>query len=513
MAKDPKHTNSPKIDDFLPSMYKGVSMANIPKDVAKMALNAYTSYTLGHTGNRISQEVLDRVTNLSFISSGLGGYANQMQTFLSTIDRYQHNILPVNSEYSGLTFITRPRLCLKSANLRTNRKMAPLDTLAKDSMAFMLRALLDTNLATDGKGGVDEKIQRQLLESPMFDLRNPFLVPACNALTHIGGLPDPMIQTTTTEGGFFCEDQTFVIGGDNLNRTYNLQLGFKDIQYGPISALFFYWIEYMRCVTRGLMAAYADDIDQQVMNYTVSIYRFNLDPSKQYITKYSKATGCFPTSVPFGGMMNKNQGEHFVNAATEFSIPFVANKVEYQDYAILLDFNTLMRRYCPTINDLDSREGPMDPSQKDTNAAKQHPSLPMSPIENFRGLPYITTDRHGIRMEFRRVPNPAYPLDFDLIDQMGALEYLDEIDKKDVNKTTNAAYYNPRMAKMLGPNPTEEGKKLIRGNFSPSDKIKVLQKIIDFGGGGSNLDPVYYSAESERLPSASGPSIIESVTK
>lgn len=499
--------------DFLPAQYRDLTedqLKNTVPELYTMAKQAWDAYlTSSRQGYDLDKNLLDRINNLAFLSSGLGGYANQIQTFLTCLDRYQHNILPVNSEYSGFTFITRPRLCLRSSNLRTNRRMVPLDTRAPNSMAFMIRALLDTNLGTN-----DAEMTQLLQNSPMFDFRNPFLIPCCNALTHVGGFPDPMVQTATTEGGFYSEDQTYAIGSDDLNRTYNFQLGFKDIQHGPIAALFYYWLEYMRCVTRGLMAAYADDIDQQRMNYTVSIYRFNLDPSKHYITKYSKATGCFPTSLPLGAMMNKNNQEHFVNAATEFSIPFVANKVEYQDYAILLDFNALVRRYCPSINlvrGIDSATGMQASATKESSQTDYECSvLPHSPLENFRGLPYITTDKFGIRLEFRRVPNPAYPKDFDLIDQMGALDYALETGLSGGENSPRAleigSYYNRRMSKWIGPNSTNN-QAVNFSKFNNYDKISVLRFILNQAeGGASHLNPVSaeaIAAENARITAAS----------
>jgi hypothetical protein len=167
------------------------------------------------------------------------------------------------------------------------------------------------------------------------------------------------------------------------------------------------------------MLAYGDDIDDQRLNYTVSIYRFLLDPSRKYITKYAKYTGCYPTSLSIGGLFNKSPGEYFVSAATNFTVPFICNKVEYMDYAILMDFNTLMRRYCPSIN-WNTKQEEHEPDIRGYQSGELlHPNLPREPFSNWRGLPYITSDMHGIRLEYRRVSNPVYDARRDdLIDQL-----------------------------------------------------------------------------------------------
>lgn len=371
----------------------------------------------------ITEEMKDRIANLAFISSGAGGYFNQIQTFLTCLDRYAGNALPVNSEFSGLTFITRPRLCLQSSNLRSNRRMVALDTINPTSMAFMIRCLLDTNFHKVSNGN-QTAYAKAVSDSPLIDEQNPFLTPLCNALTSISGFPDMMIQTQTTEGGFMSEAQQFAIGGDDFNRgAYNLTLNFKDIQHGPISALFYYWLEYIRCVTRGSMVAYSDDIDEQRLNYTVSIYRFCLDPTKTYITDWCKCTGCFPTSLNLGSRLQVNEGEGFVSAASTLSVPFVCNKVEYRDYAIFMDFNTLVRRYCPTINTTTDGKQAKPDNAGHQSANLLHPNLPKQPVSNYRGLPYITTDMHGPRLEFRRVSNPVFPNTHnDLVDQLMLLD-------------------------------------------------------------------------------------------
>lgn len=446
MAYDP-HDVLGVLRDYLADDYKKMSLPNIPNDLIRDAYDRMMHDL--YNRKDLSQNLKNRIVNLAYASTGAGGYFNQVQTFMTCLDRYGMHQTTPNTEYSGVTFITRPRLCLQSSNLRNNRLMTALDTLNPTSMAFAIRALLDSNFG-HANGGRYASICQQ---SPLFDWCNPFLVPACNALTGFSGAPDITLQTQTTNGGYQCEAQTFAIGSDNLQRgAYNLTLNFRDSQHGPIMALFFYWLEYMRCVTRGIMLAYGDDIDDQRLNYTVSIYRFLLDPSKKYITKWAKFTGCYPTSLTIGGMFNVNQGESFVTAATNFAVPFMCNKVEYMDYAILMDFNTLMRRYCPAINS--TIKGVWDehiPGPNGEQTAKlMHPNLPIDPITNWRGLPYITTDKHGVRLEYRRVNNPVFPRQNgvrekdDLIDQLLYIDMQQKLIRDSESSfVTQTNYYTP----------------------------------------------------------------------
>ena len=430
------------VREYLPQEYRQSSLPNIPGGIVQLAWNSMMQDL--HSRRDLPQNLRDRIINLAYASSGAGGYFNQIQQFMTCLDQFDMHSVQPNTETSGVTFITRPRLCLQSSNLRNNRIMTALDTLNPTSMAFAIRCNLDSFLGL-ANGARYEHIVRS---SPIFDNQNAFLVPACNALIAFSGGPDIVLQTHTTEGGFQCEAQTFAIGADNLQRgNYQLQLTFRDSQSGPITALFFYWLEYMRCVTRGSMMAYGDDIDQQRLNYTVSIYRFLLDPSRRYITKYAKFTGCYPISLGIGSMFNKAAGEYFVQSSSQITVPFMCNKVEYMDYAILMDFNTLVRRYCSTIN---KKEGSIEEHEPNLqgyqSGSLQHPNLPREPFSNWRGLPYITSDMHGMRLEYRRVPNPVFSSSNDLIDQ---LLYIDMQDKliSNCESMNITSHYTPEILK------------------------------------------------------------------
>jgi hypothetical protein len=313
-------------------------------------------------------------------SVGGGGFYNTYQTFFSGIDRYHRNMLPPNVEHTGLTFITRPRLCLRSGSLRSRAEFAPLDTLDPRSMGYAIKCMMDTKYCIDFKSHVSK--------CGLIDPSNPFFVPLMNGLQSVTGFPDPVVQTLTTDAGFHSEDQTFATGYDQLSKTYDLNLTFKDIQNGPLAAIFFFWMMYMGYVTKGMMPAYQDDIEAQRMNYTVSIYRFILDPSKKYITKYAKATGCFPRSAPFGAIFNYGEAEIYNTDSGKFTVPFVANKIEYGKYTILQDFNMLVNRY---------RRVHRKPV---LNEKLSYVDRTYDPHENFKGSPWIDTSGGRIRLVF-----------------------------------------------------------------------------------------------------------------
>lgn len=328
------------------------------------------------------------VLNQSYQYVGQGSRTNMLQNFFSRIDRHGTAMAPLNTLNYGYTFITRPRLNLTGANLRQHPVLNSLYTEDHTSVAFMIRALLDTVLSTGfpiyvGKysnsawASYNEvnRFYTQAKKSGLVDVNNPFFCPLMNGLKGISGFPDLNIVDETTEGDFHSGDFSFVKGSDLMKRSVELSLEFKDVQGSVILACFYYWCLIMALQAKGVVMMYPDDIYEQRLNYTVSIYRFVTDTSRRNILWWAKATGCFPKSVPLGAIFNINQGEVTLSSAMNFSIPFMANNIQVNHPGILLDFNRLVERYQPNI--------------------KKMVQVPNADHYNYIGLPYIVNTDFG----------------------------------------------------------------------------------------------------------------------
>lgn len=349
--------------------------------------------------SNLSKVLLD----LASLSSGSGTFDNQIQNFMIGFDKYGKSMVMPNIEFSGLTFFTRPRLCLQSSNLRSNPNMVPLDTTNPESIAFAIRYLLDTNL-TNASSRNKGRLEAAVKNSPLVNPECPWFIPLSNALTSLSGLPDYELDSESTNGGFFGEAQSYVTGANNFsNGAYSIQCTFRELPGSIIFAIFYYWLEYMRSVVRGDMLAYPDDIDGQIMNYTISIYCFNMDPSMRYITRWAKCTGCFPTNLNTGSIFAKNVSEGISKEAQNVSITFKCNKVEYMKPECLLDFNTLANRYCPEISlSNDNKTVSTDNVMGIPLTNLRRPAIPESPFANFCGLPFIVSDPQGYRLVYRQ---------------------------------------------------------------------------------------------------------------
>ena len=231
-------------------------------------------------------------------------------------------------------------------------------------------------------------------DSRYFNPSSPFISVLSNRLLALNGWPDPTIDIETTEGGFFSESITYPKGSDNLARNYDISASFSDLQGSVIHSLFTIWTRWIMLATRGHITAYMEDIEARRMCFTSSIYRFVMDPSNRFITKWAKATGCFPRSVPSGAYFNYDANASNVDVAMNLAIPFtVSGKIEYMDPIILKEFDMLMEKFCGPITGYQSAISSENGSLVDNRM-----------MVNFKCLPYIDLKAGNNELQWRYDP-------------------------------------------------------------------------------------------------------------
>lgn len=275
-----------------------------------------------------------------YMGAGLGSQSNSYVFNLSKIDRYGINQMAPNNERPGLTFFTKPTMNLTPSSVRQDRRLSMLDTNDPTMLQFSIRCYLDSIYARH------PAISGLAHACDWYSDETPFIIPMTNNLLDFSGVPDFVIETETTDGGYYGEDLTFAKGSDMGGRTYEIPFTFRDIQGGYMYNLFYHWTMWQALFTQGKVVAYPRDRAYIRMPYTCSIYHFNMDPDNRYITKWWKGTGCFPKLGAPGSVFDVNRNDYFVSGAQTLTIPFVINISEPNDPIVLQDFNKLIRQYC-----------------------------------------------------------------------------------------------------------------------------------------------------------------------
>lgn len=277
--------------------------------------------------------------------------SQSMVTSTSQVDiirgfNYNRDALVVTDKDStGYTFFGRPILNMTNANVMASRMLQYYNVNDPNSVAFAIRCILDPFLQDEGTYAANA------VKSPLFNPKNPFIPVLTNRLKNISGFPDMVMETETTEGGYFSEDISIAKGWDNLNKSYDISATFSDVRGGFILALFMAWFIWMDLAIKGPVVPYKRFIEDRVICYTLPIYRFLMDESNTYITKWAKATGCIPLSIPMGAYFNFDITNPFVYEGNNLTIPFkVAGGINYMDPIVLVEFNMLIQKFYHDIN-------------------------------------------------------------------------------------------------------------------------------------------------------------------
>lgn len=249
------------------------------------------------------------------------------------------NSIPINKDYYGLTFFTKPDLRLTNDNLLKLRKFAPLLTSRETSLPRAIRAMLDFRHNTHNE---------ESYNCSLIDPKQIFIPLLTNQLVSMGGWPDVELPTYTSERGVYGEEFSFADGVADIYRVWDTTVNFRNIPGDPITALFYYWIMYAAAVFEGTLTPYADNLAENTIDYQTRIYRVVLDSSKRFVQKIACTGAAFPISVPMGMSFNF-ESDTPINRLDQIAINFRCIGAEYLDDMIIHDFNAAV---CIGNNDM-----------------------------------------------------------------------------------------------------------------------------------------------------------------
>lgn len=277
-------------------------------------------------------DTIDRVfqaTPVGALSTAIG------DSFYGINHRQTPGVIPINKDYYGLTFFTRPRMNLTSANIRENhvRVLAPLLNNEPASIQRIIRCLLDPELAFgDGFKG-------RPITSPFVDRQQAFIPILTNNLLSMSGWPDVVAPIHTSEEGMYKEAFSFVDGITQNYSTYDISANFRNLPGDPITLLFLIWAHYASLVYQGAIVPYPDMIINNEIDYNTRIYRLVLDSSKTMVQKIAACGAAFPTNAPIGAAFNFEADRPINGSNDQISVHFQCIGAMYQDDILVEEFN------------------------------------------------------------------------------------------------------------------------------------------------------------------------------
>ena len=324
-----------------------------------------------------ASEAIDDVlhtTATGRISTAIG------DSFYGINHRQQPGAIPINKDFFGLTFFTRPKLNLSSGNLRSSRQLAPLLTNNKDSMHRIIRCLLDVDI---GVGRVKNRNLEDIgISSQFVDRQQAFIPILTNNLISMSGWPDVMVPFSSSQEGMYKESFSLADGITQNYGTYDISASFRNLPGDPITLMFLVWIHYMSLVYQGVMVPYPEMIVQNEVDYNTRIYRLVLDSTKTKVQKIAACGAAFPTNSPIGAAFNFESGRPIDNGNDQINIHFQCMGAIYQDDILVYEFNFTVQYF----ND----------GMKDINRGSQYEIIDIANLGLFnnRGYPRINPDTY-----------------------------------------------------------------------------------------------------------------------
>lgn len=321
---------------------------------------------------------IDRVQRLSQISPASTAIGS---TFYGINHRQTPTPIPINRDYYGLAFFTRPRINFTSENLRTHRKFAPLLTNDDKSLPRIIRCLLDPKLSLrDGsQAGIG---------SPFVDPLQAFIAPLTNHLLSMAGWPDITAQTFSSHEGLYKEGYSFVDGNIAEDfQLYDITATFRNLPGDPITTFFYYWTRYQAAVFEGTLVPYPEMIFDNEIDYQTRIYRLVLDSTKTKVQKIAATGFSYPLNSPTGAAFNFESREGPLNTANDqITINFRCGGATYLDDILIDEFNRTVVMF--------------NVHMADAVRAQHYTKVPMSALSIFNHTGYARIDPDTYELEW-----------------------------------------------------------------------------------------------------------------
>lgn len=332
---------------------------------------------LSVNSDQIAPDWLKEVEKITRLS-GMGDLKRAHFNMLRGINfRGTGNPVVGNLDNTGITFFSKPRLCLSADNLGLERKLTQLATNDSITLQRAVRCMLDH---------VGEVVRG--VTTPLSDPRLPFIPILTNNLISLSGWPDPVMQYWQSQAGNWKESLALVDDVYANNEVFQLTANFSNTVGDPISLLIDTWCTYAAAVYNDILQPYPDSIALNEVDYETRIYQFVLDPSRRFIQKWAITGASFPTSTPMGAAFNFDSTRPYNFSNQQLSIPFTCICAQYNDPIVLQEFNDLGKEWCGALGQIkDNRAG----GESTGPAGWRRISIEEALNYNYMALPHINT--------------------------------------------------------------------------------------------------------------------------
>lgn len=316
--------------------------------------------------NNTFKSTLEISQSLDFLhrERGFGERGAVYRDMLRGIDTMNLGTFVINNrDNKGFTFFTRPCLNLTYSNLSRVRRLLPFRDAQEYSILRYCRTVLDpwSQRAALSNGGIPSNHadggdftnyspvglveDGKRIDTPLCDPLNPFISLISNNLLSLTGWPDPVVDYYTSNKGLMGEEHIMADGVYDRYGAFNLEATLRNPEGNPHTLLFDLWETYMSAVKLNDMEPYPEMLMTYEIDYMTRIYRFVMDPTKQFITMWSACGAGFPINNAMGTIFNFDSDKEMSDGTQTLNFSFQCVGAMYNDPILLDEFNRLVAIY------------------------------------------------------------------------------------------------------------------------------------------------------------------------
>lgn len=242
-------------------------------------------------------------------------------------------------------FFVRPQLNMSASNLRNDREMTNLITMAADTIQSYIRYTLDPRL-------IFSKSNNENKKTPSFmDNQNPFIPLLSNTLRTMSGFPDRTLPTFTSKSGVRGEQYTAPDGIFDFHGIVEIDCVFDKLKGDPVERLISTWTRIMGLQVEGILVPYMQEDIMRTRNFDTRIYRINLDGTGTFVTSISATGVAFPIVDNIGKQFDYERDRPRDRGNTT-NFRFRAIDVIYNDPILIKEFNDTSAQFNRNIKDM-----------------------------------------------------------------------------------------------------------------------------------------------------------------
>lgn len=352
------------------------------------------------------------------LTVGLGIAAQRMTNPLMGFNHMMaNNPIPVNREYGGLTFFTRPDFNLDYNNIANSRRFSNMAMQPRSSLDYSLLAALDPDFelgfsdsSRNSRGALRSRLGTPFMPDIPFDNLQAFIPLLSTQLVSLSGMPDESVDNWMSDEGIKREQWGMVDSTHEINNSFSLSTTLTNPYGNAIMRLASIWIEYMSGVKEGRFMPKIRNSIQRRIDYQSRIYGMRYDPLGN-ITRFWTACVAWPMNNNAGQMASVDNSKPQMNDDTNISLQWQCIGARYDDPLYMDMFNATVSYFNPDMAPTAEaiRTGNFIPQGMD--AMQQVPPQAL-PLFNYYGYPRIDPVRRKLtwwvyNVDYQRIMKKA----------------------------------------------------------------------------------------------------------